>query len=127
MHSSPGSEIQQLDFSESRELLAFLSQSRAPDALTLHKRVFSELGFISAGKALPTRRFVQEWASVLPFRLAALSTKWAAHLTLLEARQRFSDSVRSGRAGEVVGEVEVLILSTSKRDDISSEGLLELR
>lgn len=121
MASSRGCEVQQLDFSESLELLAYLSRSRAPDALMLSKRVYSDLGFVSDVRDIRTPRFVRAWVSVLPSRLDDLSTNWAGHLTFLETRQRYADSVVSGKAGAVVGAVEVLILSTSRRDRNNTE------
>jgi hypothetical protein len=115
--SNRGCEDQRLNFSEALELLGTLSGSRAPGALELSKHVYMGGGTPSDVKGLLIVKSVRAWASVLPLRLADPFTKWGVLLTSLEARKRSSGLVVSGRAGEVVGAVEVLILSTSKPEE----------
>jgi hypothetical protein len=114
--SNPGCEDQRLNFSEALELLGTLSGSRAPGDLALSKHVYMGGGAPSDPKGSQIVKSVRAWASVLPLRLADPFTKWGVLLMSLEARRRSSGLVVSGRVGEVVGAVEVLILSTSKPD-----------
>jgi hypothetical protein len=114
---NPGSVEQLLDFSESRELMDFLSASPVPDDRELFKRVYSTAGWSSVGRGTAIRKYVSEWASALPYRLADLSIRWEGLLTCLEVRPRSPTSARSGNRGAADGEVAVLILSTSKRND----------
>jgi hypothetical protein len=113
----PGSAVPRLDFSESRELMDFLSSSPVPDDRELLKRVYSTAGWASVGRGTAIRKFVSEWASALPYRLADLSIRWEGLLTCLEVRPRSATSAMSGSRGAADGEVAVLILSTSKRND----------
>jgi len=115
--SNRGCEDQRLNFSEALELLGTLSGSRAPDALALSKHVYMGGGSPTDGQGTRIVKSVRAWASVLPLRLADPCTKWGVLLMSLETRRRSSGLVVSGKAGEVVGAVEVLILSTSKLDE----------
>ncbi len=110
-------ETQRLNFSESRALLEFLSESQACDDLTLNKRVYMLPGYGIVAPATATTRFVREWVSALLLRLADPCMKSAVHLTLLEARRRLLAPDTTGKESEVAGAVEVMILSTSRRED----------
>jgi hypothetical protein len=111
-----GSDLGHLDFSESLQLIDFLSSSAPPTGITVHKRVYMALGLPIDARAIQTNRSVKAFISALPFRLADPSMKWAVHLTLQQITIPWSTSDQSGSRGEVVGEVAVLILSTSKRE-----------
>jgi hypothetical protein len=113
---NPGSKVQRLDFSELLTLMDFLSASPLPEGLELNKRVYSTAGWASIARGTAIRKFVSEWASALPYRLADPSIKWEGLLTLLETRTRSATWAGSGKVGEAAGEVAALILSTSKRE-----------
>jgi hypothetical protein len=117
-------ETQHLNFSESRALLEFLSESQACDGLTLNKRVYMLPGYGIVQPVTATTRFVREWVSALLRRLADPCMKSAVHLTLLEARKRSLERDTTGKESEVVGAVEVMILSTSRREGGGPHGSL---
>lgn len=112
---NPGSAVQRLDFSELLSLTDFLSKSPLPDGVELNKRVYSTAGWSTVARGTAIRKFVSEWASALPYRLADLSIKWEGLLTLLETRPRLPGWGGSGNRGAADGEVAALILSTSRR------------
>jgi hypothetical protein len=114
--SNPGSNLGHLDFSESLELLDFLSGSRAPDDHVVSKRVSTENGSGSGVSVSPTQRSVSKQVSALLHRLADPSTRWAAHLTLVEVLKLLPTWEQRGSLGEGGGVVAVLILSISKRE-----------
>jgi hypothetical protein len=118
--SSPG----QLNFSEVLELLDFLSASRVPAGLVVSKHVSIEPGSSIVAPGSPMPRSVRGWASVLPRLLASPSISWAAHLTSLEVKKPSAAWESSGSGGEVVGEVVVLILSTTRRKVQGGNNLL---
>src|SRR5260370_9836830 len=112
----------QLDFSEARELLEFLSASPVPDALTVNKHVFMGCGWPTDERATRILRSVKAWASALPLRLVTPSTKWGALLISLEVTRRSSGPGTFGSRGMGDGSLEGLIFSTSNTNAGGSSG-----
>ena len=121
--SNRGCEDQRLNFSEALELLEFLSGSQAPDGLELNKHVYMGGGSPTDARGSRIVRSVRAWASALPLRLVSHSMKWGALLISLEVTKRSNGRGGSGSRGMDDGAVEVLILSTSKRDGAGGEKL----
>jgi hypothetical protein len=97
------------NFSESVQLLEFLSESPLPSGLVVNKRVSIVRGWRAA------LRILRHLPAIVCMNLAA-------HLTWLRVTRGYVSSDGSGKAGEELGAVVVLILSTSKRERTLGRG-----